>query len=313
MLGVLIAAALAAAPASAAQGPYKVESATGGTTLADGDRYAAWVHNGAVRVLDEQTRTTTSLPLPAECRAPGALGARAIATICGREVRVLDIATRTWGPVPATETLNSLFSADSVDVTAIGSVWIELFVEVGYHAPAFPAWVERATGRVVSEDPGNLRQYASLDAPALWAPLCDPIRRRRNPDYDEFEAFGSPYVSPTVIGNRALEYGRDERLYLRRCGSARRTRVSRSRTWHLVWFGGTRVSWVDGLDDRTLAGDPRGRGRVYTYNAVSHRYRSWPMPGGVNPNVYVVHTRRHVFIDKLSSSLRTTRRYAIDL
>ena len=313
---MIVAAALLmlAAPASAAHGPYKVESATRGRTLADGDRYAAWVNSGAVRVLDEHTQTTTGIPLPAECRPPGAIGAGTLATICGREVRVLDIATRTWATVPATQTLTGLFSADSVDVMAIGSVWIELFVEVGYHAPAFPAWVERATGRVISEDPGNLRQYANLDAPALWAPLCDPLRRWRDPDYDEIEAYGSPYVSPTVVGDRALEYTRDERLYLRRCGSSRRTIVTRSRTWHLVRFAGTRVSWIDGLDDRTLAGDPRARGRVYTYDAVTRRRRSWRMPGGVNPNPDVANTRRHLFIDKPSTSgSAKTVRYAIDL
>jgi hypothetical protein len=300
-------------PAGAAErGPYGVESGTGGRTLADGDRYVAWLRHGVVRVLDEQTRTTTAIPLPAECRPPGALGAGALVTICGRDVRVLDIATQNWVTVPATETLTGLFFADSVDVTAIGSVWIELFVEVGYHAPAFPAWVERATGRVIGEDPGNLRQYANLDAPALWTTLCAPLRRRLDPDYDEEAAYGSPYIGPTVAGNRALEYTDADTLVVRRCGSTRRTVMSRSRGWGPAFFAAGRATWIDGQDVRTLDGDPRGRGRVRTYDAVTGRRGSWPVPGAVNPNTWVVHTRRHIFIDKFSSG-RTVRRYAVDL
>ena len=56
-------------PAGAVErGPYNVESATSGRTLADSDRFAAWVNKGAVRVLDEQTRTTNSIPLTAAGR-----------------------------------------------------------------------------------------------------------------------------------------------------------------------------------------------------------------------------------------------------
>jgi len=60
MLGTrMIAAALAA--------PHLVESGKA-PTVADGDRYAAWVHGANVRVLDEQTQRTASVPLPAHFR-----------------------------------------------------------------------------------------------------------------------------------------------------------------------------------------------------------------------------------------------------
>ena len=67
LLAAVVLALLLAPPAHAAKKPYAVESSRG-PTLADGDRYAAWVHAGAVRVLDEQTGITASFPLPADCR-----------------------------------------------------------------------------------------------------------------------------------------------------------------------------------------------------------------------------------------------------
>src|SRR4051812_1033622 len=152
-------ALLLAPGAQAAPRPYAVESSSD-LTLADGDRYAAWVHAGAVRVMDEQTGTTASFPLPADCRPPSAIGAGQVATTCGKAFRLLDLATGVWTTLPATETSTGLFNADSVSVDRVGAAWIEVTVEVGYHAPTFPTWIERATGTVAGDDPGDLHRYA---------------------------------------------------------------------------------------------------------------------------------------------------------
>jgi hypothetical protein len=311
LLLVLLVLLLAAPPARAAIGPYAVESSTAGETLADGDRYASWVHDGVVRVLDEQTGTTASFPLPAECRVPGAIGDGHVATVCGKEFRLLDLATGAWTTVPSTDASTGLFNADSVGVDGLGKAWIAVTVEVGYHAPTGPAWIERATGKVVGDDPGDLREQADLDAPALWAPLCAPLKRRKNPDYDAFEQYGSPYTGPTVVGTRAIDVAKGA-LVLRRCGSSKTRVITRSRDWESGWLGGARVSWVDQDGLRALDGDKRGRGRVRTFDALTGRVRSWPVPGKINPNLRVVHTRRHLFLDKYLANGKTAR-YAVDL
>ena len=144
---------LSAGEARAATKVQRVESATRGGTLTDGDRYAAWVRGPLLRVLDEQSGTVTSFPIPSECRPPGAIGAGIVATICGNEFRTMDVATGTWSTVPATASALSLFSADSVDVTGVGAGWIEVWVAIGYRSPSFPAWINRVTGDETNLDP----------------------------------------------------------------------------------------------------------------------------------------------------------------
>jgi hypothetical protein len=315
MLRSLVVAALlaVAAPATAhAAAAVEVETATEGQTLSDGDRFAAWTHDGAVRVLDETTQATASFPLPAGCHAPAAIGDGRLAADCGEQLDLLDIASATWSAVPATRALRSVLDADSFGIDAVGRVWIAVTVATGYHGPVYPAWIERATGRVVTDDLGDVNTHADLDAPGLWAPLCAPLHRRRDPDYDPLEPYGSPFLEPTMAGRRGIDVAHSGALVMRRCGTRKARVITRSRTWGRAWIGASRVSWIDQRGIPALEGDPRGHGRVRTYDAVTGRVRSWPVPGAVNPNLHVVHTRRHVFIDKRSTGL-TARRYAIDL
>jgi hypothetical protein len=299
---LMIAAALAA--------PHAVESSTG-FTVTDGDRYAAWVHAGQVRLLDEETQTTSSVPLPAGCLGPRALGDGQVVFTCGRQLRLLDASAQTWSTVPDTPQIAGLFDADSMSVTGVGRLWIEVLVETGYHAPTYPAWIERATGRLIVDDPGDLSKHADLDSPELFAPLCSPFKRRRDPDYDPLDQFGSPWIAPYVVGDLAIDV-RASALVLLRCGSKRTTVITRSRHWDRPVFTGTRVVWIDQNGLRALDGDPRGRGEVRAFDTATGRVRSWPVPGAVNPNIYVKPTRGHIFIDKAGSGQHVTR-YAIDL
>lgn len=286
----------------------RVESATIGGTLSDGDRYAAWVRGPQIRVLDEQTGKVASFPIPAGCRAPSALGAGVVATICGKEFRTMDVATGAWTTLPATESAASLFFADSVGVTAVGAAWIEVWVEVGYHAPAFNGWINRATGVETNLDRGDLSRHVDLDAAELWTPLCAPLRRFKDPDWDSEAQYGSPYIAPLVAGTRALEVRRGD-LVMRRCGSSRVRVITRSPDWDVPYLAAGRVSWIDQDGLAALDELERGRGAVRTFAAG--RVRSWPVPGKVNPNLQVVHTRSHVFVDKFSSGW--THRYSIGL
>src|SRR3954467_8580504 len=103
MVGALLLAAALAAP-------HAVESGKE-FTLADGDRYAAWVHGASVRVLDVESGTTSSLPLPAECRVPEALSNVQLVFTCGKELRLLDVAQLTWSTVPSPYQVTLLFDA----------------------------------------------------------------------------------------------------------------------------------------------------------------------------------------------------------
>lgn len=94
---------------------------------------------------------------------------------------------------------------------------------------------------------------------------------------------------------------------LRTCGTTKTRWVTRSWGWSSASLSGNRVSWTD---TRWIAGGAAVRERVRTLDVATGRVRSWPF--GDKPNLYVVHTRRHVFVDE-DRSADYVRRYAIDL
>jgi len=106
MLAVVLVAMLAIAGEAQAAGRLrKTVTATAGVTVTDGDRYAAWVRGQDVRVLDERNGKVSSHPLPADCRAPDALGDGQVAAVCGdqikpKDIRLLDLKTGAWTSVP---------------------------------------------------------------------------------------------------------------------------------------------------------------------------------------------------------------------
>jgi len=294
----MIAAALAA--------PHVVESGRA-PTVADGDRYAAWVHGANVRVLDEQTQRTASVPLPAGCREPDALGGGKLVFLCGqeqRELRLLDVATLTWSVVPSTDAVRTML-ASPVTIEGIGRVWVEITLE-GEDRILHTLWVEHATGRVVGDDPGDLSKYPNLDAPELWAPLCPPLRRAPSPTWTPEEPNGLRWVAPEVKGNHALD-ARVARPILLTCGTTKTRLVTRAWGWSPMFFSGNRVSW---LEKRWVDDGAAVRARVRTLDVTTGRVRSWAF--GDKPSLYVVHTRRHLFVDDERRAAHF-RRYAIDL
>jgi hypothetical protein len=300
MLGTLmIAAALAA--------PHVVESGQG-LTRADGDRYAAWVHGTNVRVLDEKTQRTSSVPMPAECRTPDALGGGQLVFMCGdeqRELRMLDVAALTWSVVPSTDQVRSMFE-NAVTVDGVGSVWIATSVETVENRLLHPMWIERATGRVVADDPGDVTKYPNLDAPELWAPLCPPLRRLPSRTWTPEEPSGPRWIAPDVKGARALDT-LGGRMLLRFCGTPKTRLVTRELIYSARSFSENRVTWTD---TRWIGDGATVRESVRTLDVTTGRVRSWAF--GDMPGLYVVHTRRHIFVDH-ERRADYARRYAIDL
>jgi hypothetical protein len=217
-------------------------------------------------------------------------GDRYVAWNHGAQVRVLDEQSGTA----------ALFNAaDGVGVERVGRVWLELLPDFGYHSAEDPAWVERATGRVIYDDPGDLTKHADLDDPALFVKLCDPLRRRRNPQFDELEGGTSRYIGPTLSGDAALDLRGEDTLILRRCGTRRTTVLTRTHTWLSASIGGGRAAWID-------------RGRLLLYDVATGARRSFAIPGARTRDVDVLATRAHVFVDKGAGG-DNVRRYAVEL
>lgn len=292
LLGALI-VLLTPAAASASDHVKTVESLTSGQTVSDGVRYVSWTHGVDVRVLDDQTGTVASFPLPAGCGAPGALGGRVAASICaGTGIQLLDVITGTWTPVPLSAAASALLGRGVARVAGVGRHWVSVTVETNRDFPPDrAAWIDRRTGELVARDPGDRHEYPNLDAPELWAPLCAPLQRSRNPDG------GAPrLVAPKLIGRRALDMS-GRRPVLRRCGTTKSHIITRSTTAadYTFWFSDNRVSWYEFVGSRVLG--RRGEGCMYgcirTYNAATGKYRTWrKIPQGA---VNLVHTRRSIF------------------
>jgi hypothetical protein len=184
-------------------------------------------------------------------------------------------------------------------------VWIEVTLE-GEDRALHTLWVEHATGRVVGDDPGDLSKYPDLDAPELWAPLCPPLRCTPSPIWTPEEPNGLRWIAPEVKGNHALA-ARFGRPILRTCGSAKKRVLSRSFGGDNWSLSANRVTWTD---TRWIGDGATVRETVRTLDLSTGRVRSWAF--GDKPDLYVVHTRRHLFVDDERRAAHF-RRYAIDL
>ena len=156
------------------------------------------------------------------------------------------------------------------------------------------------------EDPGDITQYPDLDAPELWAPLCPPLRRLPSQTWTPEEPSGLRWIPPDVKGTRALDT-LGGRMLLRFCGTARTRLVTRKLIYSSTAFSANRVTWTD---TRWIRDGAAVRETVRTLDVTTGRVRSWQF--GNKPNLYVVHTRRHIFVDS-ERAAEYVKRYAIDL
>ena len=126
------------------------------------------------------------------------------------------------------------------------------------------------------------------------------------PDLDARRAVRAPLDAPEVNGTHALDT-RNGRLMLLTCGTTKTRWVTRSWGWSGASLSGNRVSWTE---TRWVAGGAAVRARVRTLDVTTGRVRSWAF--GDKPELYVVHTRLHIFVDD-GPNAGYVRRYAIDL
>jgi hypothetical protein len=96
---------------------------------------------------------------------------------------------------------------------------------------------------------------------------------------------------------------------LRRCGSRRAKLLTRSRDAQGFQAGGGYVTWLD----QSPVPEKDGAGHAVAYEIATGRRWRWPIPGPINPNVSVSHTRHHLFVDKRDSRRVASRRFVATL
>lgn len=301
--------------AAAAAGLVAIAPSTGYETETDGNEYAASVHGSVVRIFSETTGAETDITPPAGCHL-SSVGGGVLAFLCREDesLRLYDPAAATWRTVPSSSAIRGAFGGDNGLASAyVGKEWIQIYsMSPCYHCDSWVARVGRETGEPGPREPRSLRVYEDLDHPRLWAPLCDPFRRTKNPDYDPDENSAFRYDDPWMFGRRALVYGR-RGISVQRCRSRRRTVVSRTHwdKWNHLQVGGGFITWLhqDGIE----AIEERGKSYAVAYEIATRRTRRWRIPGPNNPNTSVSHTRGRLFVDKRGSTGAASRRYSVRL
>jgi hypothetical protein len=209
--------------------------------------------------------------------------------------------------VPPSKTIEGFFGGDyGLPSLSIGRVWIR--VDGGspcYHCDSYVYRLHRETGRAGPPEPHSTRVKEDLDDPRLWPPLCSPLRRTPNPEYDPDENSAFRFDQPLVFGTRALDWEPRNRVVLRRCGSRTTRVVTRSRRAQMFQVGGGFISWLE----QTSYPERDGSGYAVVYEIATGKRRRWRIPGAGNPNVSVSHTRGHVYVDKTGPSGRASRRF----
>ena len=149
-----------------------VESLTSGQTVSDGVRYVSWTHGTDVRVLDDQTGTVASFPLPRRCGAPGALADRVAASICGGTgIQLLDVTTGTWTPIPLSPAASALLDRGVARVAGVGRHWVSITVEpTATSRRTAPPGSSVPPANVVARDPGDRQSTRTSTHPSCGRP-----------------------------------------------------------------------------------------------------------------------------------------------
>ena len=302
--------------ATAAAGLVAIAPSTGYETETDGNEYAASEHGSVVRIYSETTRAETELTPQDDCHL-SRVGGGVLAFLCREDesLRLYDPATASWRTVPSSPAIRAAFGGDGgLPSVYVGKRWIQIHSSSPcYHCDSWVARIDRETGEPGPKEPRSRRVYEDLDHPALWAPLCRPFRRQKNPDYDPYENSAFRYDDPWMFGRRALVFGRRKGIYIQRCGSRRRTLVDGVKfdRWSYLQTGGGYLTWLE--QDDMEAMEERGRSYAVAHELATGRTRRWRIPGRNNPNTSVSHTRGRLYVDKRGPSGYATRRYSVML
>ena len=201
----------------------------GALVRGDGQRYIATARAtrpAPVKILDTVTGAWSAVASPQGCSFAdahrGTLLWECDAPDAFESGQTYDLATGSRSELAAPA--HDLASWDASRYEAIGDRWARVRF-FGYHATAV-AWVERSTGRLVSQDPGEAF-VLDLDRAALLQPLCSGIRRSTVPDTtglgvviaDDLARAG-PWAATTSYADEENPPGVIE---LQHCGRAPRT------------------------------------------------------------------------------------------
>jgi hypothetical protein len=256
LAAILASVVLLAAPAVAAGDPFlPFADGAASPAIGDGERFAAFMSDPrTVHVMDRGFES--DVPVPSSCADPVVLedvgGGQALVNCGDRGVvgaegdpLLLDLVTGAWHEPPgARRLLHQIRSGDeSASFSEVGEHWLGGEAN-GYHSYG-ALWLAWRTG-VFEDDEGDAGQMPDLDAPGLFVPLCRPLVRATEHEYDQtgdgprFVRF--PYEPPfAYVG-----------LAVRRCGSRRRTLIDMA--GHGVQVGGGLVTWL--RDDTVRAYAP---------------------------------------------------------
>ena len=166
----------------------------------------------------------------------------------------------------------------SGSVAHVGTYWVA--GSAGDHRGGHhDAWWSLVDGRSRggSADP---REIEDLDLPGLVRPLCSPLRRRPNPNADDYFDF-SPFLPYSYDGRFGLTW--DGAWELDECGRKEPRVLPEGATGATLVAG--RVSWT-------------ANGKVVLYDAVARRYVRWGLRG-IDPaaeNAAVRLTRNRIFV-----------------
>jgi hypothetical protein len=234
------------AAARAAESPSFKYAGTGTGPAQTDLRYAAWSFEGSAVVLDTTTGSRTFVRAPERC-AFAALGAGRLLWDCGyrdgaHRARVQQIATGAVIEV-------SMHEGDfGTHPDSVGSDWIHSTTS-GNHYSNHSVWSRiDGTAQRHEVDRGGEREIEDLSDPALVRPLCAPLARERDPDYDDELNGGTgpffPYQYEPPFGLR----NRGSQILLSRCGHTG-SRILERRGGSAQLLAGW-VSWVRGWQVR---------------------------------------------------------------
>ena len=285
LTGLLLLAWLGAAAPAAAQGP-----------LADGDRWVAWDDPSRPRttVRDDVRGRTRSVERPPGCSSV-LIGGGNLLWACRGDDVVLDLRSGARRAVPAPPEPPPY--GGSYGYARIGRRWLERSF-FDYHVEGTLHYVDLQTGERRDGPSGrpspddvaaSPREVVDLDEPDLASPLCRPLSRRRQDDFEVTPSF-LPYF---FDGRMGAEVGY-QRIAIQRCGERRR-RVLRPDCQGDcdLSFGARRVVFVRRFADAGRAGslgvydDRTGRVRCLRTRLTSGfghtRRRLWLTGGDGRP------------------------------
>jgi hypothetical protein len=229
LVALLLALMTPASAQAAGQLTLRDAGPVGPLARSDGQRYIATAkaaRPAPVKLLDTATGKWSTVASPPGCSFAdahrGTLLWECDAPDAFESGRTYDLATGSRSELVAPA--HDLASWDASRYEAIGARWARVRF-FGYHATAV-AWIERSTGRLVTQDPGDAF-VLDLDRAALLQPLCSGIRRPAVPDTtglgvviaDDLARAG-PWAAATSYADEEDPPGVVE---LQHCGRAART------------------------------------------------------------------------------------------